>query len=271
MFLAVSELSAAPPGQVNNEVSANAMYVKYASVDWVEGELLINGTGFPDDADLLAIMLGDDKLEDIKTDVDVDGDGIGDGIVSAKLPGALMPLYAFQGDILLVVTNNEKPVRTASFMLTIGAVGPQGIKGDPGIQGLRGIQGIKGDQGDPGDPGIQGLQGIQGIKGDTTGLSLTVLLENSKTCPEGTLHVGSWYGDCPSTLGTGLYDPLGINTGVKARYSDLMNTVQNGCVYGLKTTYAVVLGITSLGIPVLGGPFLVPNPNVKARCLKIEL
>ncbi|MCU7836873.1 MAG: collagen-like protein [gamma proteobacterium symbiont of Taylorina sp.] len=145
MFVVTSELSATPPGQVNDEVSANAMYVKYASVNWGDNLLLIGGVGFPVDAGSLVIMLGDDKLKEVEID-DL-------GIISAILPDDLLPVNGFQGDVLLVVTNNKKPVRTASFMLTIGAVGPQGAVGSQGVEGKKGQDGADGQDGAPGSDG----------------------------------------------------------------------------------------------------------------------
>jgi len=63
--------------------------------------------------------------------------------------------------------------RSGSFIVTLGAVGPQGEKGDPGGKGEKGetgdagAQGVKGDKGDTGAQGIQGTKGDKGDKGDT--------------------------------------------------------------------------------------------------------
>lgn len=76
------------------------------------------------------------------------------GIISAtetQLVAAL-PAGLADRDYRLTVNNGPpSPVFTASYDLTIGAVGPQGPQGD---------KGDKGDQGEPGEPGTPGTPGV---------------------------------------------------------------------------------------------------------------
>lgn len=55
-----------------------------------------------------------------------------------------------------------------------GAAGAQGSQGEPGIDGVDGTQGPQGIQGDSGIPGINGLDGIDG---NSSGIAMTMRLE----------------------------------------------------------------------------------------------
>jgi hypothetical protein len=71
----------------------------------------------------------------------------------APLPGTYI--------LEVVRTDQGNSDKTATFTVTIGAVGPKGEKGDPGVAGPAG------PQGDPGPQGVQGEPGPVGPKGDT--------------------------------------------------------------------------------------------------------
>jgi len=79
------------------------------------------------------------------------------------------------GEFLMEIDTGQGIVNRGSYLITLGAQGPQGEqgiqgpKGDKGDQGIQGPQGEQGIQGLKGDQGIQGLQGdpgVQGLKGD---------------------------------------------------------------------------------------------------------
>ncbi len=91
--------------------------------------------------------------------------------ISVELPAAVV---ATPGSYLLTVARSDRSRhrddeggRVASFVVTIGATGPQGPQGPQGDPGPQGPQGDIGPQGPQGDTGAQGPQGLKGDKGDT--------------------------------------------------------------------------------------------------------
>jgi hypothetical protein len=75
------------------------------------------------------------------------------------------------GSYLLVVSTGNGSPNSDSFVVTMGAVGPQGPpgpRGQQGIQGPAGPQGPQGPQGVPGPTGPQGPPGPQGSSGPNT-------------------------------------------------------------------------------------------------------
>ncbi len=94
---------------------------------------------------------------------------------TVKFAGSLLSLVSFSSTTIvanlpsgfapasysLTVTNSNS--QSATFSVTLGAVGPQGPQGPPGVQGVpgprgaRGLQGVPGPQGPPGAPGTASI------------------------------------------------------------------------------------------------------------------
>jgi Collagen triple helix repeat (20 copies) len=137
--------------------------------------------------------------------------------VVATLPASIQP-----GSYRLVVAlpdhdrgrdadhhDDEDMNKSAVFVVTLGAVGPQGPQGPQGVQGPPGIPGppgLPGPQGIPGPPGPQGPQGPSG----------TATLAGFK-CPAGSVVVGfesdgTPYCSCPHDIFTASVGATSNNT-----------------------------------------------------------
>ena len=82
--------------------------------------------------------------------------------IVAALPSTIVP-----GSYTLTVSVPVRrgPPRTATFDVTLGAVGPQGPQGPTGATGATGLQGPTGPQGPQGPIGLTGATGPQGPAG----------------------------------------------------------------------------------------------------------
>lgn len=106
--------------------------------------------------------------------------------------------------------DNNDGHRVGTFVLTVGAIGPQGPQGIPGPQGAQGLQG---PQGVPGAPGAEGKQGPPGLPTLTvgacgSGICVSDVAVNGGThqahvTPGSTFTVSLDY----SAVGTGSYCP----------------------------------------------------------------
>ncbi len=93
---------------------------------------------------------------------------------TVKFAGSLLSLVSFSSTTFvanlptgfapasysLAVTNSNS--QSATFSVTLGAVGPQGPQGAPGVQGVPGPRGARGPQGAQGVSGPQGPPGAPG-------------------------------------------------------------------------------------------------------------
>lgn len=116
------------------------------------GWLSILGRQFGGTRSLPAVQLGEIHLAVARAS---------DDEIVAALPEGLEP-----GSYLLIVHRTAAPpLASASFVVTLGAVGPQGEKGETGPQGPAGDTGPPGPQGEKGDTGPQGEKGETGPQG----------------------------------------------------------------------------------------------------------
>src|SRR4051812_12075876 len=128
-----------------------------ATVSADQSTLFVTGTGFGR-APIVALdglVLGGVK-------VDPSGRML-TAVMPALQPGSYQLLVSDGADKRR--NDGDEGARIASFVLTVGAVGPSGRNGDPGTPGAKGDKGEPGLQGDRGQPGIQGIQGLQGDRG----------------------------------------------------------------------------------------------------------
>jgi hypothetical protein len=142
LMLALPVAALAQPGQPQ----INTVMVNYTT-----NALQILGSGFDDSP--IVVTLGNISLGVLNsTDTEVD----------AVFPAAQPASSVTPGTYLLTVAVKSK---SATFDLTLGAVGPQGPQGPQGIQGIQGVPGIQGPQGLPGAPGTPGAPGATGPAG----------------------------------------------------------------------------------------------------------
>ena len=141
LMLALPVAALAQPGQP---------HIDTAVVNYVTNGLTIQGTGFDNSP---VVTVGNVSLAVVSsTATEVD----------ATFPAAQPASSLSPGTYLLTVGINNK---SATFDMTLGAVGPQGPQGPRGIQGLPGIQGPQGVPGAAGAPGAPGATGPPGPAG----------------------------------------------------------------------------------------------------------
>lgn len=125
-----------------------------ASANMSNGQLTIEGANFPDHAQ---VALNHQELTLVSA---------GATTLVATLPASIL---STPGSYLLTIDREDQgrerhdrqhPSVVASFIVTIGAVGPQGVQGVPGPQGAPGLEGPAGPQGPQGEPGPQGPAGV---------------------------------------------------------------------------------------------------------------
>ena len=80
--------------------------------------------------------------------------------IESELPPDILP-----ASYLLFVRGGGKNAESATFVVTVGAVGPQGPAGDNGPQGIAGPAGPDGPSGPAGPQGLTGPAGPQGLPG----------------------------------------------------------------------------------------------------------
>jgi len=158
LLLLAASAYGAPPGPVTTQTAA----ITTVDIDFEQQQIFIFGTSFGTSKP--TVSLANVGLRVVSND---------DTTIAATLPASFL---TNPGSHHLVVTTTVKPTSTATFSVTIGAVGPQGPQGEVGPigpPGLKGDTGLQGPQGDKGDIGLQGIQGQtgatgpQGPKGDT--------------------------------------------------------------------------------------------------------
>ena len=125
-----------------------------ASANMTNGQLTIEGANFPDHAQ---VALNHQELAVVSADATT---------LVATLPASIL---STPGSYLLTIDREDQDRERhdpehhsalASFIVTIGAVGPQGAQGVPGPQGAPGLPGNTGPQGPQGEPGPQGPAGV---------------------------------------------------------------------------------------------------------------
>ena len=80
--------------------------------------------------------------------------------IESELPPDILP-----ASYLLFVRGGGKNAVSATFVVTVGAVGPQGPAGENGPQGIAGPAGSDGQSGPAGPQGLTGAAGPQGLTG----------------------------------------------------------------------------------------------------------
>jgi outer membrane protein assembly factor BamB len=152
--------------------SPNQVEITTTEIDFGIGRIFINGRNFT--LAIPTVKLADTSLQVLSsTDTRID----------AMLPPGVGP----GSYVLTVARPGNSPNDSATFDVTLGAVGPQGPKGDTGPQGP---QGPKGDKGDKGETGAQGPAGPAGPSAPGS-LDPTLIATLRWDLPFGPFAVGS--------------------------------------------------------------------------------
>lgn len=128
-----------------------------AHPDFTTGLLTIDGANLPASP---AVFLSSSQLTVLTA---------GPARIQALLPVGIPP-----ASYRLVVTGAGKSATSASFTVTIGAVGPQGPAGESGLPGIQGPPGPEGPPGAQGPPGPAGGGALNDVREFTTSATFTI-------------------------------------------------------------------------------------------------
>jgi hypothetical protein len=141
--------------------SPQQLAITAAQVDFGAGSILISGKNLSDSAVFNGLV-----TLSVPTKGDISLFVLGFDLAKQQLRVALPgDAIGLTGTLLLSVSNGPGTIRSDTFDLSMGAVGPKGPPGATGPQGPQGSQGAQGISGPPGPTGPQGPKGLQGPQG----------------------------------------------------------------------------------------------------------